>query len=168
MKKLITKATLFLAIVATLGFLAKPTFASVYDNWKGILGGRNRTVEGHNYKDAEGKVILNYRKGQKDYIVNLSAKGLKPGTTYQVKFYIGESGSADLIKQPVGEFVADVDGYGHLNVRGFTPEEANFDKYETPSRFLVKSGAWRVMTTYSDATEGGGEDIEPVGSNRGE
>jgi hypothetical protein len=165
MKKLVTKILMLLMAVVVFGFMAKSVSASIYDNWKGILQGRARTIEGHWYGDAEGEVVLNYRKGQKNYIVNLNAIGLKPETTYDVVFYIGDSPA---IQQKVGSFTADIEGYGHLNIRDFTSSMTNFDSYETPPRFLVKLGDWRVLTTYGAAIEGAGEDLNPVGSNRGE
>jgi len=170
MKKLMAIG-LTLVLVLTLGLVATVSVGAtdaVFDNWKGVLQGRDRTIESHYYGDAEGHVILNYRKGQQDYIVNLVAEGLKPGEQYEVKFYIGNAGSPELVKQHVGYLTADSEGEGHLNVRGFKPEIVEFDEFGTPPRFLVMRGAWRVLTTHGDAVEGGGEDLEPVGSNRGE
>ena len=159
---------LTLTLVLASGLVAAVSVGAtdaVFDNWQGVLQGRDRTVEGHYYGDAEGHVILNYRKGQQNYVVNLVAEGLKPGQEYEVKFLVSDDG--DFVRQHVGYFTADSEGEGHLNVRGFSPAVPHFDA-ETCAFFSIYMGPWRVATTWSDATEGGGEDMEPVGSNRGE
>jgi len=167
MKRLIAIG-LALVLVLTLGLVATAAVGAsdaVYDNWRGVLAGRDRTIDDHYYGDAEGHVILNYRKGQGDYVVNVVATGLKPEVEYEVRMLIGGSPT---IHQTVGYFTTDAYGEGHLNVRGFEPKVAEFDDHDGRlARFLVYWGGWRVLTTYGDAPEGGGEDIEPVGSNRG-
>lgn len=161
---------LALVLVLTLGLVATAAVGAsdaVYDNWRGVLAGRDVTRDGHYYGDAEGHVVFNYRKGQGNYMVNLVARGLNPGEEYEVKFLAGEPGAWDMY-QTVGYFTADSDGEGHLNVRGFSPDVTHFD--EQPEAFFsVYKGAWRLLTT-SEARAGelGAEDIEPVGSNRGE
>jgi hypothetical protein len=136
---------------------------SVFDNWKGVLGGRDITLDDHYYGDAEGHVIFNYRKGQKDYMVNMVVSGLEPGVEYDLKFLVTDPES-DFVRQYVGYFKANRKGIGSLNVIGFEPEVKYFAN-EPEAFFSVYKGAWRVLTTSSLR---GGEDIEPVGSNRGE
>ncbi len=167
--KRIVAIGLALVLVLTLGLVATASVGAtdaVYDNWRGVLGGRDVTFEGHNYADAEGHVVFNYRKGQGDYIVNLVARGLNPGITYEVRINVNCLDTGDTIRQKFGEITANEDGVGHINVRGFTPEVTDFDESDPILRFLVvRPNGWRVLTT---AEAGGGEDIEPVGSNRGE
>jgi len=139
---------------------------SVFDNWKGILGGRDRIVDGHYYGDAEGKVGLNYRKGQGDYRVNMVASGLEPGVDYELKFLVTDPGS-DFFRQTIGFFTANPNGVGNLNVKNFTPVDPNFASAEEVFISVYK-GPYRVLTTKGDASQGGGIDLEPVGSNRGE
>ena len=136
---------------------------AVYDNWKGTLQGRDVTLDGHYYGVAEGRVVLNYRKGQENYVVNLEISGLKPGQEYVLKFLTPEDSGWD--RQVVGSFTTDLEGIGHLNVRGFVPTTTDFD--EVDAFFSVYEGAWRVATTWGSASEGSGEDIAPVGSKRG-
>jgi hypothetical protein len=138
----------------------------VFDNWKGILGGRNVTLDAHYYGDAEGKVGLNYRKGQGDNRVNMVASGLKPGVEYELKFLVTDPNS-DFIRQHIGYFTADPNGVGNLNVKDFIPDDPNFANADE-AFISVYKGAWRVLTTNGDAVGGGGIDLEPVGSNRGE
>jgi len=139
---------------------------SVFDNWKGILGGRDVTLDDHYYGDAEGKVGLNYRKGQEDYRVNMVASGLQPGVEYELKFLVTDTTApgGDFIRQPIGYFTANPNGVGNLNVKNFIPDGPNFAEADEVFISIYKGG-WRVLTTNGDA---GGVDLEPVGSNRGE
>jgi len=167
MKKYIVLA---LTVLMVLGLVGGVVGASEYDNWKGELAGRERTVDDHYFGDAEGHVIFNYRKGQQDYMINLVAEGLKPNKEYEIVFLtLTGDGTPErvLTKQTAGYFVADEYGDGHLNVRGFSPGVVHFDE-EDYAFFSIYYGAWRVATTWGDAPQGAGEDIEPVGSNRGE
>lgn len=158
------KTIVTLILVTSFLLMAVSTvFASdaVFDLWKGVFGpGRDITLNGHNYSDAEGFVILNYRKGQSDYVVNVVASGLQPGSEYIVRFLYNEGSST--ARELVGYFTADEYGNGHLNFRGFKPSETDFDDYATPPRILVYYGEYRVLTTAL------GEVLEPVDSNRGE
>lgn len=143
--------------------LSRSSDFSVFDNWKGILGGRDVILDDHDYVNAEGKVGLNYRKGLGDYRVNMVASGLKPGVEYELKFLVTDPGS-DYFRQTIGFFTANPNGVGNLNVKDFTPVDPNFASAEK-AFISVYIGAWRVLTTNGDA---GGVDLEPVGSNRGE
>jgi hypothetical protein len=159
------KKILFLSLIVSMFFGSALTVtASVYDNWKGTLQGRDRTIGSHYYGDSEGRVMMNYTKGQGNYVVNLTISGLKPLTKYDVKFLTPKNGNWD--RQTVGYFTTDIYGDGSLNVRGFEPNNWSFDE-EEHAFVSVYWGAWRVATTWGDATEGSGQDIEPVGSNRG-
>lgn len=150
--------------------LSRSSGLSVFDNWKGILGGRDVELDDHYYGDAEGKVGLNYRKGQEDYRVNMVARGLKPGVKYELKFVVTnptpdpDDSYTNFLRQTIGFFTANPNGVGNLNVKDFTPVDPNFADAEK-AFISVYIGAWRVLTTNGDA---GGVDLVPVGSNRGE
>jgi hypothetical protein len=169
MKKVLIFAVV-VALVLSLFTIAAATDA-VYDNWKGTFGGRIGTdnrMGGHDYSQATGQVIMNYRKGQKDYVVNMTAEGLRPNFEYVFRVNIGDDPT---VRQELGRFTTDEFGNGHMNVRGFSPEIIDFDEYSQVMRFLVLVPStntldhFRVLTT---AAVGDGDPIEAVGSNRGE
>ncbi|MGM0364899.1 MAG: hypothetical protein ACQEP5_00010 [Actinomycetota bacterium] len=95
-----------------------------YDNCKGIFGSYEGELEGFDYFKAYGHVNLNYRKGQKDYLVNISTGGLEPGKYYQVIFIYGHPDEGtQVVIHSLGNFTADPEGNGYLNVKGFSAED---------------------------------------------
>ncbi len=159
--------SLLLVVVLVMGFVGMVSGSTIYDNFTGTMTGRAITLGGHDYSDAYGEVMLNYRKGQRDYILKVEAWGLNPGVEYQIRTNYSDASESDgTARQEFTKVIADELGYFHVNLRGIEPGFLEFDDYEMEARILVVrvASGHRVLTT----AEIGGGTLDGAGSNRGE
>ena len=133
--------------------------------WKGGMLYRDGYVyEGFDYSDARGEIIMNYRKGQGTYVINVTTENLKPETEYELTYYDEEINRHELL----GFFTTDEEGYGHINVRDW-PVEYNptIEGARINVRIPDVQGSW-VLSTYHGTADELFEDFDAVGSERGE
>ena len=153
--------------VASLTFFSNKAFAETthYDMWKGIF------VRANNDPDAEGKVMLNYAKGQDAYIINVEASGLIPEEDYHV-FLLTTYGFVYPLDQQkhnyyFGSFITDEYGYGHYHQNKIDAETIHNLLGNDNIRMVIYkdfsySNGWVLST--SSAVSGG--DFQAIGSER--
>lgn len=106
---------------------------------------------------AEGRVVVNYLKTQGVARVNVSVKGLEPGTRYEVLMIDHQPGAAGEIF-PLTEFEVDEDGNGGTNVVWYDPFPFNAVNVRLPRE-------WGSAVFSTIGTSGGIQ--QQVPSNRG-
>ncbi|OGG16408.1 hypothetical protein A3D05_05100 [Candidatus Gottesmanbacteria bacterium RIFCSPHIGHO2_02_FULL_40_24] len=165
MKKLIGTSIAVLWLLTANGVLA----AGKFDNWQGSLS--QDSSEADEYDSAKGKVVLNYRSGKDNWIINVNAQGLVPGVSYEVIFYDGNVHS-------LGCFVAIAGGTGHLNANGFSvadidptkpgPEPRVNVRLDNPNTVVCDGVADSAKLTTLSSAPWNSSGLVAVGSNRPE
>ena len=166
MKKYIVLA---LTVLMVLGLIGGVAGASIYDKWVGELG-RTPRAPGET-EDASGYVEINYVKGQKEYNFNLYTEGLLVGVEYEI-FLRADTGGGSFTDTIVGTFTPYYDEeiekvigvYSENHRTSGRLEIGSFLSMDNPRVIVTKVDAWGdyILNTVR------GEDLEPVGSNRGE
>lgn len=140
-----------------------------YDNWRGTMVDNSNVSD--LYDDASGHVVLNYRSGKDDWVVNVTARGLDPDVSYQVIYYDGAVLS-------FGCFYPNRGGTLHVNTKGYSgqidptkvsPEPRVNIRLDNPATGEVCDGIANSakLTTYSSGSWGG-SGLIPSGSERPE